>query len=64
MGQTEVISLDEVRANQHHHQLRQRLHASFDRWFDILEEHMSSKPIRLPERTDVMWELRQSSWAG
>jgi hypothetical protein len=59
MGQAEVISLDEVRANQRRHQLRQRLHASFERWLDALEERMSSKAIRLSEITDVLWELRQ-----
>jgi len=31
MGQAEVISLDEVRANHHRSQLRQRLHESFAR---------------------------------
>jgi hypothetical protein len=60
MGHAEVISLDDVRANQHRNQLRQRLHASFDCWLDTLEERMSDQPVSLSGITDVMKELRQS----
>lgn len=64
MRHAQVISLDEVRANQHRSQLRQRLHASFDDWLDTLEEHLSPTPMSLAAITAVMWELRQSLMAA
>lgn len=59
MGHAEVISLDEVRANQRRHQLRQQLRASFEHWLDTLEERMSPTPLSLSEITEAMWQLRQ-----
>ena len=59
MGAASVISLAEVRAQKQRGELRQQLHAQFDRWLDTLEEHMTKPKPTLEQITRTVWELRQ-----
>lgn len=59
MGHAEIIPLDDVRANQHRRQLRQRLHDCFDLWLDTLESALDTTAMTLPDLTAVIAELRQ-----
>ena len=49
MGHAEIIPLDDVRANQHRRQLRQRLHDCFDLWLDTLESALDTTAMTLPD---------------
>lgn len=59
MGQTEVISLDEVRASQQWASLRQQLHDRFDQWLDDLQAQLPEPETTLDQITKRVWALRQ-----
>lgn len=59
MGVAAIISLAEVRAQKQRVELRQQLHAQFDRWLDTLEEHMTEPKPTLEQITRAVWEVRQ-----
>ncbi len=59
MGAAAIISLAEVRKQKQQGELRQQLHAQFDRWLDTLEEHMTKPKPTLDQITRAVWEVRQ-----
>jgi len=59
MGHAEIIPLDDMRANHHRRQLRQSLHADFDRWLDTLEADLDDAAMTLSDLTTTLWQLRQ-----
>ena len=59
MGQTEIISLDAVRASKQWTSLRQQLHDYFDQWLDDLEAQLPEPETTLDQITETVWALRQ-----
>jgi hypothetical protein len=59
MGHAEIIPLDDMRANHHRRQLRQKLHDCFDRWLDILESDLDDATMTLSDLTTTLCQLRQ-----
>ena len=59
MGQSEVISLDEVRASKQWVSLRQQLHDYFDQWLDALQAQLPEPETTLEQITETVWALRQ-----
>jgi hypothetical protein len=64
MGAAEIISLSEVRASQQWMQLREQLHARFDRWLDGLQEQLPEPAAPLAAVTAAIWQLRQDLTGG
>lgn len=60
MGHSEIIPLDEVRANHHRRQLRQNLHDCFDRWLDMVESDLDDTAMTLSDLSTVLWQWRQT----
>jgi Transposase len=59
MGAAAVISLVEVREQKQRTAVHQQLHAHFEAWLDILEEHVKEPNPTLAQLTHAVWELRQ-----
>jgi Uncharacterised protein family (UPF0236) len=64
MGCAEVISLDEVRASQPWHVLRQDLHNRFDQWLDGLQEQLPELDVTLAQVSERIWQRRQELTGG
>lgn len=60
MGQAKVIALEDVRASQQRHTLRQQLHDRFDRWLDEVEAQLPEAEATLAQVSETIWSLRQT----
>jgi hypothetical protein len=60
----EIIALDDVRASQQRHALRQQLHERFDQWLDEVEAQLSEAEPTLAQVSETIWSLRQGLTAS
>jgi hypothetical protein len=54
-----IIALDDVRASQERHTLRQQLHERFDQWLDEVEAQLPEAKATLAQVSETIWSLRQ-----